>query len=226
MPPSFGTLAAQRCLREGIAALSAREQRALAILFRDETRKGAFQPPTTDVLNCFCQHIVTEFPQQHTTQVVYDYLPYLRRRAGLAARSRSLPLVALVLYATWLEHWVNMVITVATLRNRIPQADVDRYFDGHPRFEDKLTELGAALSLPTLPAALRGQVTKLMKCRNDYVHYTWQGYHIGGAHRRHANLRNIVKQAPPLLKTLREWEFDALDARFKAMSRRLFPLAV
>jgi hypothetical protein len=225
MPPSFGTLAAKRCLREGIAALSAREQRALANLFRDETRKGAFRLPASDILTSFCQHIVDEFPHQHTTQVVYDYLPYLRRRAKLAARSNSVPLVSLVLYATWLEHWINMVITVAMLRNQVSQTEVDRYFDSQPNFASKLAQLGPVLALPPLPRTLQGPVKKLIACRNDYVHYTWRGSHSGHAHRRHSNLRNIVLRAPELLVRLRAWEVDALDAQFRPISRRLFPLA-
>jgi len=225
MAPSFATISAQRCLEHGPAALTHREQQAIANLFRDEARKGSFVTPPHDILHRFCEHVVAEFPHQHTTQIVYDYLPHLQRRARRAGRTKAVPLVALILYATWVEHWTNMVLTVGMLRRGQTETQVRLYFSRQPRFEDKVAQLGANLSLPHLGSQARNDLLRLMRCRNDFVHYTWEGSHIGAAKRRHANVRDIVRKAPALLDTLRAWEFRALDAPNITIIRRLLPKA-
>ncbi len=225
MAPSFATTSAQRCIDLGPAALTQSEQQAIANLFRDETRKGSFVIPEQGALRSFCEHVLASFPDQHTTQIVYDYLPHLQRRGRSAARGKAVPLVALILYATWVEHWTNMVLTVGMLRRGQTEAQIGSYFSRQPRFEDKVGQLGGALGLPPLGAQARAQLLKLMRCRNDFVHYTWEGSHIGAAKRRQANIRNIVQKAPALLATLRAWEFRALDAPNITIIRRLLPKA-
>ena len=225
MPPSFATLSASKCIATGAASLTQREQQAIANLFRDETRKGAFLIAGRRPLERFCEHVLREFPEQHTTNVVYDYLPYLRRRATLAARTRRFPLVALVLYATWLEHWTNMVITVGMLRRGTEQGDIDAFFQSRPRFEEKLRRCGPPLALPSLPKDSRDWALKLIRLRNEFIHYTWQGTPIRVAATRHGNIRSAVRHARQHLDALRAWEFTALDAPNVKAIQGLLPKA-
>jgi len=225
MPKPDISLIADKCLTQGRANLTLREERLLQVLFLNETRKGAFRVPHGDVLKAFCEHVQSEFRDTTSTPLVYDFLAYWRRRAMAASRSEKPPLAALVLFATWLEHWLNMVITIAKLRRGETAEKIAKYFAGRPRFDVKVDELGPRLGLSPLPGNSRGLMLRVIKTRNDFVHYTWQGDLPGRVHRRLANVRGIVSKCPDLLVALRKYEEATLNAPFERLSRELFPRA-
>ena len=183
-------------------------------------RKGAFQPRNGDVLTQFCKHVCAEFAKP---MVVYDYLGYFRRRALATSRSKSVPIVALVLYATWLEHWLNMVITVAMLRRRDSEPKLEAYFAKRPHFKTKLGLLGASMKLPPLPKSEYDLAIKVVHLRNGYVHYAWRGLSPSKLAKHRANVRDVVSKCKTLLPALRRYEATALDAPGDALAKKLFP---
>ena len=108
---------AMRVRVAGIDSVRVEDEAELHELFRKEVRKKAFDPtgmPEARALDRFCSHVLDEFSSASAPVVVYDILHVLRTRAKPALATDS-TVPNLILYATWIEHWLNMLITVAML---------------------------------------------------------------------------------------------------------------
>jgi hypothetical protein len=221
---------ASRCLGQGLLNLAPAEQDALRDLFVKECRKGAFKPSGSDataILKEFCVHVRAEFADTGTVMTVFDFQPLLRataeKVASEAEQSTKAPIAALILYATCVEHWVNMMIAVAKLRQGYTvEAILEFLSDKRRRFEEKLGHIGPQSGLSELPTDTRNKVTDLMGTRNDYVHYVWKGEPDRTVRNHVAHVTALVKSAPKLLVALDRFEEESLDTTYAEVCRAIF----
>jgi hypothetical protein len=88
-------------------------------------------------------------------------------------REAEKPLIACLLYTTWIEHWLNSMIIdsgeSAGLDGRALLAKV-RNLSVDEKINGALPELG----VPRIPAEHSALIRTLVRRRNEYVHYKWQ----------------------------------------------------
>ena len=112
------------------------------------------------------------------------------------------PELAIVMYATATEHWLNGMLDVG-LKRRGEELNpaTERGTLAH-----KLNTWWRELFNVAFPERLRSEVLRLAKARNDFVHYKWpsRSEYEDASHR--SALCTIAQQAPGLLHALNELE--------------------
>jgi hypothetical protein len=211
-------------MREGHGSLSANERDELRSLFMKEARKGAFRPTGTGadaIRQEFCEHVVREFGPSVLT--VIDALPYFRRKAK-EQLGDQIPLASLLLFATWIEHWVNVVITMGMLRRGQSEADVDAYFKVRCPFVDRMAHLQSLCANP-LPDKPRGWLIQVMKTRARYHHYIWKGAPDRLVQKDLKGIAALMRRGDAMIEDLLAFEHLEFDAQWTATSVELFPPA-
>lgn len=112
------------------------------------------------------------------------------------------PELAIVMYATAAEHWVNGMLEVG-LRRRGEQLDqtTERGSLSH-----KLDARWPELLGPEFPADLRKFILKLAAARNAFVHYKWPSHSEDEHHAHAAEVAAIARDTPRILAALSELE--------------------
>lgn len=217
---------ATRCLANGVASLSADEQTQLKEFFLKEARKKAFDPVGEDdaIRTAFCEHVQREFAVPESVLTVIDCLPYFERTAKRHVGDSPFPLTALILYAAWIEHWVNVFIVVAMLRNRENEAAVEKYLDETRRFDNKVKRV-RELATAGIPERAFDWITQLMAKRKTYVHYLWKGVPRRSIDGDLKNIASLVRNGEAMISELRAFEHANFDAPLLLLAERLFPLA-
>jgi hypothetical protein len=107
---------------------------------------------------------------------VVDYRPRLPKAAARHKQRRA-PLIALLLYATWIEHTVNALIIGSARIAQTFSGDID---DMARRvvakdFPTRLSHEWSRHKAPPLDRIIKKRILRYMKLRNDLVHYKWIG---------------------------------------------------
>lgn len=215
---------ASRCAVEGVSSLRDDERAELRSLYLKEARKGSFRPESADpstIRTAFCEHVQREFGPAVLT--VVDYLPYLRRKAS-EQLSDPTPLAALVLYATWIEHWVNVLIGIGMQRHGNTESEVEDYFALQPRFKDKIERLASLCSAP-LPTKPFGWVHQVMRTRARYHHYVWKGMPGARIAKDVRGTAALARKGEAMIDQLLAFERSEFDAPLESLAFELFPLA-
>jgi hypothetical protein len=213
---------ASQCALEGVASLRDDERDELRSLFLKEARKGAFRPGSGDsarIRAAFCAHVQREFGADVLT--VIDCLPYFRRKAS-EQLSDPIPLASLMLYATWIEHWVNVLISIGTQRRGGTDTDVENYFRSRPRFKDKVAHLESLCST-RLPSKARGWLLQIMATRTRYHHYVWKGMPGMWVTKDLKGATALTKTGEEMINQLLAFEHTEFDAPLEHLASELFP---
>ncbi|KPL86147.1 hypothetical protein [Herpetosiphon geysericola] len=108
-----------------------------------------------------------------TTHLNLNYTNELLDEA-LNAVERENGLLAIILYATWCEHWINGIITSIAQRQGMTGVQIEKLFKGNRSLFLKYTKVLDGLGLPRFDESIREALLKLAKQRNDFVHYKWE----------------------------------------------------
>jgi hypothetical protein len=155
---------------------------------------------------------------------VLDYRPRLLRSAGQHKRRRA-PLVALVLYAIWIEHTVNaIVISAARLRGHTGDVDALAQQIVAADFPTRLSRLWTRYHAPALDRVMKARVLKFMDLRNDMVHYKWIGLSPAALESELSHMRTLVAGARTLVTYLRKIERRVTTLWFRRQIRALLGL--
>jgi len=155
---------------------------------------------------------------------VLDYRPRLLRSAS-QHRRRQAPLVALVLYATWVEHTVNAIV-IGAARMTSFQGSVDdlaRRIVAED-FPVRVSRIWSRYKAPRLDRTMKGRMLRLMELRNDFVHYKWIGLAPATLQAELTHMRTIVTNAPSLVTYLRGLEREITTVKFRPRIRKLLKL--
>ncbi|MBM7845376.1 hypothetical protein [Herpetosiphon giganteus] len=107
-----------------------------------------------------------------STKLTLNYTDGLLEDALNAVNNEN-TLLAIILYATWCEHWINGIITSIARRQGQSDADIKRLIRKH-NLGDKYTKVLDGLGLPRFDESIREALRALAKQRNDFVHYKWE----------------------------------------------------
>lgn len=202
------------------------EAKALAGLILSDSRSCALLPKSFDKQrdrSKFAQVLTRAYIEEEYAEVL-DYRRRLLNSAGRHKRQRA-PIIALILYATWIEHTVN-VIVIGAARLKGVSGDVDavaRSIVGAD-FTARVTRIWTQYEAPLLDRTQRTKLIRLMKLRNDMVHYKWIGEHPDKLQSSLSHMRTTVQQAPTLVRYLRTIERQVTTARFRPRVRKLLKL--
>ncbi len=209
-------------LRGGLTALSEKDRVGLADLFVKEVRKGSFKPAgNTDdeIRKVFLEHVQASFVESGDVQAVIDFQP------RLVATARSLvglahPIESLILYATWVEHWLNATLLTTALRRGLSEAEAIQLV--RQGVETKLASIWRLLELPTIPDDHIRKLKALAEVRNEHVHYKWKGQDPDVLFSPGARLSLALADVDDLVRSLVLFELDELLATDIAVANRLF----
>jgi hypothetical protein len=82
--------------------------------------------------------------------------------------------IACVLYATWLEHWVNSLIVAGCAQTGLAP-DTATEVIRETSFRGKYTWLPLLLRFPPIHPPHQAAVLRIAELRNRFVHYKWKG---------------------------------------------------
>ncbi|MFH9116715.1 hypothetical protein [Streptomyces globisporus] len=80
--------------------------------------------------------------------------------------------LAILPYATWVEHWINRIILMRSIGEGTPQ-ELATALIRSCRLELKFGRVWTSLGMPRFDKDLVRRVTRLMEARNGFVHYKW-----------------------------------------------------
>jgi len=101
-----------------------------------------------------------------------DYKDDLLNQARINRR-RMHYTIACLLYATWVEHWVNDIISIYGSRNGLEDEDIIQIIRD-TKFQAKVTWLWTLLDLKPISVKHRRSLEELITWRNGFVHYKWK----------------------------------------------------
>lgn len=121
--------------------------------------------------------------------------------------------LAIVMYATAIEHWLNGMIEVGLRRRgEALSPETER---GH--LENKLTARWNELFFAPFPDDLRERILTLASARNNFVHYKWPMHSETEHDADRADRRALAQTAPRLVAELEDLEnwivFDGARAQ-------------
>lgn len=215
---------AQRCKSDGLRSLSKDERREFKKLFKKEIRKCAFKPQHNNpykVLQEFCDHVIQEFGTITKIKVVIDNQPYLRKIAKRLS-NHKIPVASLILYAAWIEHWTNMMITVAMLRKGYTPTDPLNYLKTQPRFKDKLDKIANELGIKEINKKTRDGLIEVVKIRHRQLHYPWEGESSKKVNRNSQTVRAIVNKCEKILENALSFEYKYFDKPYEKLVSAVF----
>jgi hypothetical protein len=140
-------------LQDGLGAALEWERLGLADLYVKEVRKGGFRPSEgkddDQLRRKFLLHIQGEFVETDDVKEVLDFQPRLLASARQLA-SRPHPIEAVILYATWMEHWLNALLLTTMVRRAMTESHALQLIR-QANIEAKLGGLWTLVELPALP---------------------------------------------------------------------------
>ena len=150
----------------------------LAVLCIQEARKGDFRPEkkvAPDTLRTqFLDHLQKHFVDWEDVKTVFDFTKELLTGARTLAPGRTHPIAAVVLYATWAEHWLNAILLTRAQKLGRTSLEADAMIRS-ARFPDKVGWLWNMLALPPLDGDHLKKLRTLNSTRNYYLHYRYEG---------------------------------------------------
>jgi len=212
------------CRRDGLDALMLFEQQRLCDFFAKELRKGTFAIPADatarGIRDQFCRYLERE-AKSSPMLYVWNPLQHLKRKAFTSRSKKDLPIVPLIVYATWIENWLNMVIIVSMLKQNSSNTKIRDACD--QGIASKLTFLSTGLGLPQIPSELNEYVTKLARERNELVHFKWKGITLQERKALTRRIIELVDDGPTMVKKLQQYEFQSIDSQFTPVVTKVFP---
>jgi hypothetical protein len=159
------------------------------------------------------QDIFQEF-EAIAKEIVEDGGSHLRtaidHRDGLLDRAKGEAAaehgeMAATLYAIWIEHFVNGIIT--RIFERLGHGDdVAIPFIKELRLATKVTALWQLLGLPALNEDDIKLMNRIIEFRNAFVHYKWSGHEEQTTSNRRAQIQSAIDEMPRLVSALESAE--------------------
>jgi hypothetical protein len=215
-------------IQGGLESLQEWERAALGMLYVKEVRKGTFVPSPgvddTAHVRAFLEHVRREFVDSDDLKVALDFQPRLLATA-LDLSHRSHPIEAVILYATWCEHWLNATLISAALGRGLVEKDVKEMIRSS-NAAAKLGWLWRLLGLPELPPNLRSAVDFLSEVRNEHVHYKWTSHDPDALTHENSRLTLAIAEVRSVVEGLIDFEIHDIVGTHIAVADRLFSVAL
>jgi hypothetical protein len=208
-------------LQDGLEAAREWERLGLADLYVKEVRKGAFRPAQSTDVNqlrrAFLLHVQKEFVETDDVKEVLDF----QRRLLASARQLALrphPIEAVILYATWMEHWLNSLLLTTMLQRFMSEPHALQLIR-QANIQTKLAGLWSLVELPPLPEMHVKRIEFLAEVRNEHVHYKWKGQDPDVLYGPMARLSLAVAEIDRTVQDLVAFEINLLKAEIETANR-------
>jgi hypothetical protein len=129
-----------------------------------------------------------------------DHRSSLLREANEAAEREHYEL-AITLYAIWLEHFINGMITRSFERLGYYE-DISVPLIKELRLSTKAVVLWKLAKLPDIDQDSLKVINKVVDLRNSFVHYKWQSRDLEAEQQQFEQLQQVTEQAERLIATL------------------------
>ncbi|QUR69242.1 hypothetical protein [Mycobacterium spongiae] len=113
-------------------------------------------------------------PDQFEFLFAIDHRDSLLEKARLHATA-GLHEIALILYATWIEHSINAIISRGLERKGISSKSTLTLLKEVRNQKAKITALWEVAGIPAMDAELAASIQRIADLRNAFVHYKWHG---------------------------------------------------
>ena len=146
-------------------------------LIEDAIRRGAVDPKDSDHIK-LSRHFLKDFKialrllKRGTFQAITDHRESILREARKFSKVKKSEL-ALLLYATWIEHFVNSLVEGASRKKGLQQDEIPDLIRDIP-LKGKISWLLRLLELPPMALSKRKQIDQPTQTRNSFVHYKWR----------------------------------------------------
>lgn len=134
---------------------------------------------------------------------VIDHRDTILKEARLFSNSHKSEL-ALLLYATWIEHFVNSLVEGAARKKKLPIHQVSDLIRDTP-IRAKLSWLLHLLGLPPIPHSRQQYIEQIMQTRNSFVHYKWKFKNLDD-NSDDAQLKKIIGPTERIVSYLKHYE--------------------
>jgi hypothetical protein len=152
--------------------------------------------------------IAAESESEMTYRVQIDYQGTLRAEAGrLAAEGK--PNLAILLFATAVEHWINGMLAIGLAR----RGEGFRPEQEKASVRDKIRRRWPELFGTPFPVQLRQTVLRLTDARNDFVHNKWPSRAEAEQVAQDAVAAELATTAPLLLVALDDLDDEIVFGR-------------
>jgi hypothetical protein len=109
--------------------------------------------------------------------------------------------LAILLYATWVEHWVNRIILMCSIGEGTPP-ELATALIRSCRLELKIGKVWTSLGMPRFDKELARRVSRLMEARNGFVHYKWTQHSDESLDTETENTKNRAHEAKETVRLL------------------------
>jgi hypothetical protein len=210
-------------IQDGLASHQEWERTAIALMYVKEVRKGSFLFAGNDDqthVQAFLEHLKREFVDSVDVKVALDFQPRLLATAQDLSH-RPHPIEAVILYATWCEHWLNATLISAAFGRGLIEKDVMDMIRSSSG-PAKLGWLWRMLCLPVLPSGLRSAVEFLSQVRNEHVHYKWTSHDPDTLTDENSRLKLAIAEIKTVVEGLIDFEIASIVGPHIAVANRLF----
>ena len=149
---------------------------------------------------------------------VVDHTPDLLRIARRISRDDDSRLATL-LYATWVEHWVNGLVRSVCQRRGMPIDDVVEVVR-ETSLRSKTGWLLRLLGLKPLAPSHRNAILRLAELRNSFVHYKWKPIPEDALEELDRSYNAVADAFPKTVSYLHRYETEQLFGKAKRKLRR------
>jgi hypothetical protein len=182
-------------------------QGIIEFMLREAVETGRLEigdRPITEIMSDF-DTIIGEFISEYDEDSAIlrssiDHRGILLRQAREATAGRHHGL-AITLYAIWLEHFVNGMITRAFERMDYEE-EVCAPLIRELRLPTKATALWRISNLPAIDPDDLKIMNRVIELRNSFVHYKWHSYDDSVLEQQQEELQRVTEQAEQLVLNL------------------------
>jgi len=213
----------------GLQALDDAARQELAVVLIHEARRGSFSldHPSDDALvAAFMGHFRAQhqYADAEEVKIVLDYSRDLRAQARELTAAGQL-VSPIILYATWVEHWLNGILLTRSLARKVPYEQAQSLLR-EASARAKYSWIWTLLDLPPLSREDVLRLQRLSDTRNQYVHYKWPFQPREAVEMPDARLQAILEEAEPLCGRLVDYDLDHISSPALPVAERVFGIAL
>jgi hypothetical protein len=211
----------------GLGALDQPAREELGFLLIHEARRGSFSldhPSDEALVAAFISHFRAQYVDGQDVKIVLGYSRDLRAQARELTAAGHL-VSPIILYATWVEHWLNGILLTRALARKVPYEQAQGLLR-EASARAKYSWVWTLLDLPPLSLEDLLSLQRLSDTRNQYVQYKWPFQPPEGVEIPDARLRAILEEAEPLCRRLVDYDLDHISSPALPVAERVFGIAL
>jgi hypothetical protein len=211
----------------GLGALDQAAREELGFLLIHEARRGSFSldhPSDEALVAAFISHFRAQYVDGQDVKIVLGYSRDLRAQARELTAAGHL-VSPIILYATWVEHWLNGILLTRALARKVPYEQAQGLLR-EASARAKYSWVWTLLDLPPLSLEDLLSLQRLSDTRNQYVQYKWPFQPPEAVQIPDARLRTILEEAEPLCRRLVDYDLDHISSPALPVAERVFGIAL